>query len=102
MGKYFFDQYSLLHFATGVIAYFWNIPLSVWIVLNIVFEYIENTELGVYFINKYLAFWPGGKQYSDSIINSVGDIVFALIGWVLAYKLDVYMTTNKWNTREKS
>jgi len=27
MGKYFFDQYTILHFAVGIIAYFWNVSL---------------------------------------------------------------------------
>jgi hypothetical protein len=101
MGKYFIDQYSLLHLSTGVIAYFWNIPLCIWIVLNILFEYIENTQVAFKFIDKYLSFWPGGKQSPDTILNIIGDIIFGIIGWILSYKLDVYMTTNKWNTREK-
>ena len=102
MGHYFIDQYSLLHFAMGVLAYFWNIPLSIWIALNILFEFIENTQAGVGFINTYLSFWPGGKSGPDSFLNSTGDILCGILGWIIAYKLDVYMTANNWNTRVKS
>ena len=31
MGPKFFDQYTYLHFAVGIIAYFWNISLKKWL-----------------------------------------------------------------------
>ena len=49
---------------------------------------IENTPQGINFINKYLVFWPGGKDYPDSAINSIGDTIFASIGWLSAEYLD--------------
>ena len=94
MGKYIFDQFSLLHFATGVIMFFWNISLKNTIIINVIFEILENSKIGMTFINKYLTIWPGGKPTSDSIINGVSDIIFAILGWNLAYKLDSYYYEN--------
>ena len=95
MGQTFIDKYSLLHFAVGIIAYFFYIPLPVWIIIHILFEFVENTEYGIYFNNKYFKwFWPGGKDEPDNVINSVGDTVFAILGWVVAYALD-YVWTRK-------
>jgi hypothetical protein len=92
MGENFFDQYSLLHFSSGVVAYFFNINLVVWIVLHSIFEYVENTETGIHFINNYMPFWPGGKEKADSLLNNVGDTVFAILGWLVAYLLDLMFT----------
>ena len=88
MGKKLFDKYTLLHFATGIIAYFLGINYWVWLIIHILFEIIENTPCGIKFINNYLVFWPGGKTKSDSLINSVGDTIGASIGWLCARSLD--------------
>ena len=63
MGKYLFDQYTYLHFATGIIAYFWGVDLVTWTVIHILFELVENTVVGMKIINDYMPFWPGGKPY---------------------------------------
>ena len=95
MGQLFFDQYSILHFAAGIIAYFWGLNFSTWFALNVLYEFIENTEMGMKFINK-IKMWPGGKYKSDSIINSAGDVLSASLGWYLAYKLDEFGDKKGW------
>ena len=90
MGEYFTDQYSLLHFASGVMAYFFGINFYVWFILHLIFEIVENTKYGVYFINNYLKFWPGGKPKSDNILNSIGDQFYGMLGWIVAYYTDVF------------
>ena len=90
MGQLFFDQYTLLHFATGVIMFFWNINLKNAIIINILFEIFENSKFGMNFINNHFKIWPGGKSSSDSFINAITDIMFAVFGWLLAFKLDNY------------
>ena len=60
MGSYFTDKFSLLHFATGIIVYYWNMSFLLWFILHLLFEYIENTESGMNIINK-IHLWPGGK-----------------------------------------
>lgn len=80
-----FDEFSLLHFASGIIAYFWGVPLVWWVIIHAVFEYVENTDMGTKFINKYFAFWPGGKHTKETFMNSmIGDNVSAAAGWLLA------------------
>jgi len=88
MGNKFIDQYSLLHFAVGIVVYFWDIPLLTWFVLHTMFELIENTQQGIYFINNYITLWPGGKPKADSIVNSIGDTIFSVLGWIIAYYTD--------------
>ena len=85
------DQYSLLHFATGVLAYFWGVPFWAYASVHVAFEFIENTTQGVNFINKYITFWPGGKPFSDSPINQIGDITFGISGWIISHFLDKWM-----------
>lgn len=88
MGNRYFDQYTYLHFAVGIIVYFWNISLVNWVILHTIFEFLENTQMGVNIINNYIVFWPGGKPKSDTIINSIGDTFAAILGWLSAYYLD--------------
>ena len=87
MGINFIDKYSLLHFAVGIIFRFFNINFILSILIHILFEYIENTKHGIHFINKYLTWWPGGKDYSDSLLNSTGDTFFFALGWLVANTL---------------
>ena len=69
MGLNFLDQYSLLHYATGVMAYFWGIPPLPFFLAHVGFEAAENTETGMEFINRNLTWWPGGKPRADSFSN---------------------------------
>ena len=50
MGKQVFDQYTLLHIAVGVVAYFWGLNIVNWFILHTIFEITENDEL----INKLI------------------------------------------------
>jgi hypothetical protein len=90
MGYKLYDQYSLLHFATGTIAYFFGINIFWWIILHTVFEILENSSYGVRFIDTKLKFWPGGKKHSDNLQNSLSDLIFAIIGHQIAMRLDLY------------
>jgi hypothetical protein len=84
MGLYFTDKFSLLHFAVGIIVYYWNMSFILWFIVHMIFEYIENTKYGMSAINKFV-YWPGGKDHPDSLINSLGDQFYALLGWGSAY-----------------
>ena len=89
MGLRAFDQYSLLHFAVGIISYFWSISLFTIIVIHILFEFIENTPVGMNLINTYFTqWWPGGKTHPDSLLNRMTDTIFTGFGWLAAYHLD--------------
>ena len=92
-----FDQMSLLHLAAGIVAYFWGLPLLWWFLIHALFEYVENTKFGVSFINKYMSFWPGARNFKkESFMNSmIGDNVSAVAGWVIASSID------KWYQGEK-
>ncbi len=54
MGNLFLDQYSILHYATGVIAYFWGITAVAFVGAHVTFEVVENTDKGMDFINSSL------------------------------------------------
>lgn len=96
MGSKLFDQYTLLHFATGVMAYFWGMSFTLFFLIHTAFELFENTETGINFINRWFTIWPGGKPQANSIINRIGDTIGAIIGWYTAYKLDTYGVKYKW------
>ena len=85
-----FDQYTYLHFAVGIVVYFWGISLKTWIILHTIYEIFETSKIGSNIINKYFAkIWPGGgKHIAEPIINSIGDTLGCVVGWVSAYYLD--------------
>jgi hypothetical protein len=87
MGKDFLDRFSLLHFAVGIVAYFMGVPFWIWAFLQLVFEAVENSGWGIHFISKYLSWWPGGKREPDSLLNSISDILFGSLGWLVAEKI---------------
>lgn len=57
-----------------------------WFILHLIFEYLENTVYGMKLINK-ITLWPGGKDYADSVLNSIGDQFYALLGWLFPFFL---------------
>jgi hypothetical protein len=84
MGFQFTDKYSLLHFATGIIAYYWGISFTFWFIIHLLYEYLENTKQGMKIINK-IKLWPGGKEKADTILNSIGDQFYGLLGWLFTF-----------------
>lgn len=98
MGTKIFDQYTILHFATGIIAYFWGFSLPLFFIIHTAFEILENTPQGINFINNYFTIWPGGKPQANSTINRIGDTIGAIAGWYLSYLLDYYGKKFNWYT----
>lgn len=96
MGAYLFDQYTYLHFATGIIAYYWGVNFIRWFIFHSIFEWLENTNLGIKLINNLFTFWPGGKPGPDNFINIIGDSIGSLIGWLTACWLDKYGSKHRW------
>jgi hypothetical protein len=84
MGFKFTDKYSLLHLASGVVVYYWNVSFIAWFIIHMAFEYIENTPVGMQSI-RLIKLWPGGKTHADSVINIMGDQWYASLGWILAH-----------------
>lgn len=88
MGENYIDQYTLLHFASGVIGYYWGMGMWGMFAIHSIYEYIENTGVMMGVIEKYIRKWPGGKRHRDKFGNSVMDTVAAMIGWITAAILD--------------
>ena len=89
MGVNILDQYSLLHLASGIVAYFWGVNFKLHLILHIIFELLENSSIGICIINRYIyKYTPMNKTYPDYPINIIGDIISGVIGWLLAYYLD--------------
>ena len=97
MGKLLFDQYTLLHFAVGVIAYFWNVGFWMFMIIHTLFEIVENTKFGMSVINNYIRIWPGGKPQANNILNRVGDTFGGGMGWICAWFLDSWGKSRGWH-----
>jgi hypothetical protein len=98
MGFRSFDQYTLLHAAVGIVAYFFGVPFGLWNTVHLIFEIAENTHRGMMLINSWplAQIWPGGKYEADAIINSAGDLIGGAVGWALSYILDTMGKARGW------
>lgn len=88
MGRRLLDQYSLLHAAVGVVAYFWGVRFWPALILHTLFEAAENTATGMWVINTGMPVWPGGKPRADTLTNILGDTLAFVAGWAAAQWLD--------------
>ena len=80
----FIDQYSLLHFASGVTAYFWGGGPWWWFFGHLAWEGFENSDVNF-------------KR--DSLLNTIGDNVSAQFGYWFAKSLDDYMVSYEEHVR---
>jgi hypothetical protein len=94
MGVNFTDQFSLLHFSTGIIVYFWRLSFNKWFIVHLLYEVFTNTKYGIYFINHYSQF-PGGKLNYDSYLNILGDQFWGMLGWIFAYLFVLFFYKGK-------
>jgi membrane glycosyltransferase len=90
MGKEWIDEYTPLHFAVGILSYYWGISLFTLTVLHILFELLENTEKGMQMIRSF-PLWPGGKTHADSYVNQMSDTLASIVGWFLCSSLFIWL-----------
>jgi hypothetical protein len=99
--QHLIDWYTPSHIIHGFLFYglLWLVsrfvPLSfgMWLVLAVVieasWEVVENTD---FVINHYREMTISLNYYGDSVINSVSDILFMMLGFFLAARLPVWLT----------
>ena len=97
--QFMFDPYTSSHMLHGVLfyAFFWligrNWPLRVRLLLALVtecgWELLENST---FIIERYRAQTISLNYFGDSIVNSMCDIIAAVIGFLIARRLPVPVT----------
>lgn len=93
------DWYSLSHIIHGVLFFAVLSPIGKWVsvgarlvlatLIEAAWEVFENTP---FVINRYREATLSLDYYGDSVINSVSDIGFMMIGFVLAWRLPVWLS----------
>ena len=97
--QFLFDPYTFTHITHGVLLYafltlaFKTLPVSTRLLLAVglesAWEVFENTTL---VIERYRAETISLNYYGDSIVNSMGDILACMIGFILASRLPKRVT----------
>ena len=97
--QHIFDWYTPSHIIHGFLFYglFWLIfprssfgfRLILALLVEASWEVIENTD---YVINQYRETTVALDYYGDSVLNSVSDIAFMVVGFVLAARWPVWLT----------
>jgi hypothetical protein len=92
--QYFADPYSFTHITHGILFYGLFYVLArrftvrsrflMTLVVEAAWEIFENTD---FVINRYRATTISLNYYGDSVVNSMGDVLFCLIGFWLASML---------------
>jgi hypothetical protein len=86
------DQYSLLHFAVGVLLFFGRFSFLLATLTHATFSLLYNNDAGYSFIKRYAAWWPGSKR-ADSYYNMLGDNLSFNAGWLVASVCDSWLAT---------
>jgi len=91
-----FDPYSFSHILHGILFYggLWvaarRLPLGTRFLLAVVLEGAwEVLENSPFIIDRYRDYTIAQGYVGDSILNSMSDIVMAMVGFVLAWRLSV-------------
>lgn len=97
--QHFSDWYSFSHIIHGFIFYWilWLLfpktpvllRLFAAMSIEIAWEIFENTD---FVINRYRAVTISLDYYGDSIINSTADALFALVGFLIAWRFPIMLT----------
>ena len=87
MGVLLTDNFSILHFAIGIVFYYLGLSLYKSTIIHIIFEIAENTPLVMNVTNK-TGWWPGGKPKPDNYLNMFGDTIYFILGWIIAKYID--------------
>jgi hypothetical protein len=92
--QFLWDPYTLTHITHGILLYailalaFRTLPLSTRLLLAVslesLWEIIENTN---FVIQRYRAETISLNYFGDSIVNSMGDILACMIGFLLASRM---------------
>jgi hypothetical protein len=96
--QYFADRYSFSHITHGILLYglLWltgrNLPVRIRALIVLAmeagWEVLENSDM---VINRYRAETISLHYYGDSVVNSMSDIMFCMMGFTLAYLLPTRM-----------
>lgn len=97
--QHIIDWYTPSHIIHGFIFYFvfwlllprasFGVRLLLAIGVEAAWEIAENTD---YVIDRYREATVALDYYGDSVLNSVSDIAFMMLGFILAAKLPVWLT----------
>jgi hypothetical protein len=79
MGKYIIDKCSIINIIMGIIAFSIGITFETWIILNAIFEIVENVGI----IDNYIHFY----SYDENVLDSISDVALAGIGWRIGFSI---------------
>ena len=80
-----FDEYSIIHFSIGLLAYQSGFSFITLVIFYSIFKIFGNTSFGINIIDKYVSPIFGYKLFPESYKNIISDLGICLFGWFLGY-----------------
>jgi hypothetical protein len=85
MDQYAFDEYSIVHFAIGVLTFQAGFSFVTLAIIYAVFKIFSNISLGMYVIDKYFTRFIDYKLYPESFKNIGSDLGMCFLGWLFGF-----------------
>ena len=85
MDQYAFDEYSIVHFAIGVLTFQAGFSFVTLAIVYAIFKIFSNMSLGMYVIDTYVTPLLGYKLFPESFKNIGSDLGMCFLGWLIGF-----------------
>jgi len=85
MDQYAFDEYSVVHFAIGLLTFQAGFSFLTLAIVYAIFKVFSNVSLGMYVIDTYVTPLLGYKLFPESFKNIGSDLGMCFLGWLVGF-----------------
>jgi hypothetical protein len=85
MDQYAFDEFSVVHFAIGVLTFQAGFSFLTLAIIYSIFKIFSNVSLGMYVIDTYVTPLLGYKLFPESFKNIGSDLGMCFLGWLVGF-----------------
>ena len=85
MDQYAFDEYSVVHFAIGLLTFQAGFSFLTLAIVYAIFKIFINVSVGMYVVDTYITPLLGYKLFPESFKNIGSDLGMCFLGWLVGF-----------------